>query len=171
MSGDEDEDDEGEGERESDEDKNDNDEEALKSTLGNPRDDRPFILPKIWTINNFLPTMSNKVFGTLRDRYQIPDNIPIRLPGKFEKCYSGKTADVDMYDAMFAVRLRLPLTALHPSVHPHITGEQEAFIRRVTKILLDEQRCRDLITLDTLHLYCEGPETTLVARKLNAYSS
>ena len=46
---------------------------------------RPFILPKIWTINDFMPTITKKVFKELRDRYQIPDNIPIRLPGKFEK--------------------------------------------------------------------------------------
>ena len=57
--------------------------------------------------------MSNKVFNTLRDHYQISNNIPIRLPGKFEKCYSGKTTDVGMYDAMFAAGLRLPLTALY----------------------------------------------------------
>ena len=57
--------------------------------------------------------MTTKIFNNLRDRYQIPDNIPIHLPGKYEKCYSRKAADVDMYDAMFAVGLRLPLMALH----------------------------------------------------------
>ena len=57
--------------------------------------------------------MTTNIFNNLRDRYQIPDNVPIRLPEKFEKCYSGKTADVGMYDAMFAAGLRLPLTALH----------------------------------------------------------
>ena len=109
--------DEGEG-RKSDGDNNDgdednSDEEVLDSTSGAPRDDRPFILPKIWTVNDFLPTMLDKVFKTLQDRYQIPDDILIRLPGKFEKCYSGKTADVGMYDAMFTAGLRLPLTTLH----------------------------------------------------------
>ena len=109
--------DEGEG-RKSDGDNNDgdkdnSDEEVLDSTSGAPRDDCPFILPKIWTVNDFLPTMLDKVFKTLQDRYQIPDDILIRLPGKFEKCYSGKTADVGMYDAMFAAGLRLPLTTLH----------------------------------------------------------
>lgn len=39
--------------------------------------------------------MSSKVFNTLRD------------------CYTGRTADVCMYDAMFAARLRLPLTDLY----------------------------------------------------------
>ena len=106
------EEDEGEGKK-SDRDNNDGDEEALDRTSGAPRDDHPFILPKIWTVNDFLPMMSYKVFKTLQDRYQIPDNIPIRLPGKCEKCYLGKTADVGMYDAMFEARLRLLLIALH----------------------------------------------------------
>jgi len=108
----EDEDDEEE-KRESDGDENDDDEEVIESTSGNLGDDRPFILPKEWTVNDFLPIMSDKVFKTLHDRFQIPDYIPIRLLGKFEKCYTGKTANVDMYDAMFTVGLRLPLTALH----------------------------------------------------------
>ena len=113
------EEDEGEGREsdgdnnDSDEDNNDSDEEALDSTSGTPEDDHPFILPKIWTINDFLPAMLDKVFNTLCDRYQILDNIPIHLPRKFEKCHSGKTTNVGMYDAMFAARLRLPLMALH----------------------------------------------------------
>ena len=74
---------------------------------------RPFILPSIWTVNNFYPTMTRKVFNTLHDRHQIPDNIPFRLPGKFEKCYLGKMAYVGMYDAMFTAGLRLSLTTLH----------------------------------------------------------
>ena len=57
--------------------------------------------------------MSDKVFKELRVRYQLPEHIPIHLPKENEKCYSGRTADVGMYDAMFAVELRLPLTALH----------------------------------------------------------
>ena len=63
--------------------------------------------------NDFKPTMTTKIFNNLRDRYQIPDNIPIPLLGKYEKCYSRKTADIGMYDAMFAAGLRLPLIELH----------------------------------------------------------
>ena len=74
---------------------------------------RPFILSTIWTVNDFKPIMTTNIFKTLRDRYQIPDNIPIRLLGKFEKCYSGKIANVGMYDIMFTIGLRLPLTTLH----------------------------------------------------------
>ena len=57
--------------------------------------------------------MTTNIFKNLRNRYQIPDNIPICLPGKFEKCYSWKTVDVGMYDTMFMAGLRLPLMALH----------------------------------------------------------
>ena len=57
--------------------------------------------------------MSDKVFKELRSRYQIPDYIPIHLLRKNERCYSGRTADVGMYDVMFAAGLRLPLIALH----------------------------------------------------------
>ena len=57
--------------------------------------------------------MSEKVFKELRIRFQIPNHISIRLPRKKEKCYTGRTTDVGMYDAVLAARLRLPLTALH----------------------------------------------------------
>ena len=74
---------------------------------------RPFILPQICTMNDFYPTMSQKVFNTLRDRHQIPEHIPFRLPRKFKRCYSGKMANIGMYDDMFTAGLRLPLTKLH----------------------------------------------------------
>ena len=88
---------------------------SVEGSSGSSRDGhtRPFILPTIWIVNDFKLTMTTKIFNNLRDRYQIPNNIPIRLPGKYEKCYSEKTAEVGMYDAMFAARLRLPLTVLH----------------------------------------------------------
>ena len=117
--GEEEEIDEGEDEGnkgEDDGDEGDADERTLKGgSSGSPRDGHthPFILPKIWTVNDFLPTMMANIFKNLRDRYQIPDHIPIRLLRKFEKCYSRKTADVGMYDAMFVAGLRLPLTTLH----------------------------------------------------------
>ena len=72
-----------------------------------------FILPQIWTINDFLPKMTTNIFKDLRDCYQIPDHIPICLSRKFEKCYSGKTMNVGIYDATLTAGLRLPLTSLH----------------------------------------------------------
>ena len=120
--GDEDEYDESEGEKEgelegeNDEDEDESDEGAfVEGSSRSPGDGhtRPFILSAIWTINDFKPTMTTKIFNNLRDRYQILDNISIRLPGKYEKCYSRKIAEVSMYYAMFATGLRLPLIALH----------------------------------------------------------
>ena len=57
--------------------------------------------------------MSDRVFKELSSRYQILDHISIRLSKENKRCYSGRTADVGMYNAMFAMGLRLPLTALH----------------------------------------------------------
>ena len=97
--GDGDEDDDGEGSSEG-------------ASVG-PGDNRPFILLAECAVNKFLPSMSDKIFSELRVRYQIPEHIPIRLPYEDKKCYTGRTADVGMYDAMFAADLRLLLTALH----------------------------------------------------------
>lgn len=57
--------------------------------------------------------MSSKVFNKLRDRFQILENIPLRLLRKFERCYSKKTVDIGMYNAMFVAGLRLQLMELH----------------------------------------------------------
>ena len=78
-----------------------------------PGDNSPFILLAEWAVNKFLPSMSDKIFSESHVRYQIPEHIPICLPYENEKCYTGRIADVDMYDAMFAIGLRLLLTALH----------------------------------------------------------
>ena len=96
-----------------DNDEEDEGEESCEGASVGPGNNHPFILPIEWVVNKFLPSMSDKVFKELRIRYQIPEHIPIRLPKENEKCYSGKTADVGMYDAMFAAEIRLPLTALH----------------------------------------------------------
>ena len=64
-------------------------------------------------VNDFKPPMTTNIFKNLWDHYRIPNNIPIHLPGKFEKCYYGKTANVGMYDAMFVASLILPLMVLH----------------------------------------------------------
>ena len=73
---------------------------------------RPFILPQMWTVNDFLPKMTSKIFKNLRHHFQIPNHITIRLSGNFENCYSRETEDTGMYDATLATGLRLPLTML-----------------------------------------------------------
>ena len=107
---------EGDEEEDDDRDEGDADERTLEvgsSGIPGSGHARLFILPQMWTVNDFLLKMMVNIFKNLRDRYQIPDHIPICLPRKFKKCYSGKTMDVGMYDVTFAARLRLPLTALH----------------------------------------------------------
>ena len=97
--GDEDEYDEGEGENEGelegDDDEDEDESDSGASVEGSSRSagdghTRPFILPAIWTVNNFKSTMMTKLFNNLRDCYQIPNNIPIRLlksstPGRPQK--------------------------------------------------------------------------------------
>ena len=103
--------DEGKGESDKDE-----DEESYEEASVSPGGNRPFILPEDWAINKFLPKMSEKVFKELRTRFHILDHISIRFPRKKEKCYTGRTVDVGMYDAVLAAGLRLPLMALHRQV-------------------------------------------------------
>ena len=67
----------------------------------------------MWIVNNFNLTIKRKHFNTLRERYQIPIEIPIHLPFKFEKCYYHGVDDVGVYEQMFKVGSRLPLSALH----------------------------------------------------------
>ena len=86
---DEGEEDEGDGEDEEDGEDDEEDEGTPSEggDLGGQEDGgaRLFILFAIWTVNDFYPTMSLKVFNnTLRDRYQIPKNILIHLSRKFE---------------------------------------------------------------------------------------
>ena len=104
---------EGERKNGSDGDEDKGDEESCEGTSRGPGDNHSFILPEDWVVNKFLPMMSSRVFKELHPHYQIPENIPIRLPRENERCYSGRTVDVGTYDAMFATGLRLPLTALH----------------------------------------------------------
>ena len=51
----------------------------IQSVVG-PDGLRKFIMLPIWTINDFTSTIKESHFKTLRDKYQIPENIPLRLP-------------------------------------------------------------------------------------------
>ena len=87
-------------------------ESSLRSVIG-PDGLRNFILPLIWTVNNFSSFVKSKHFNTLRDRYKILADVPIRLPRKFEKCYYRDAPNVGMYEQMFKARLSFPLSVLH----------------------------------------------------------
>ena len=59
---------------------------------------KKFVLPLMWMVNDFNSTIQRKHFNTLRERYQILDDIPIHLPFKFEKCYYRGVDDVEVYE-------------------------------------------------------------------------
>ena len=74
---------------------------------------REFILLPLWMVNEFKFTIKQKHFDTLKDKYQIPHNIPIYLLYKSKKCYYQGVDYVGVYKQMFKVGLRFPLSALH----------------------------------------------------------
>ena len=63
-----------------------------------------------WMVNNFVSIIKENHFKTLRENFQIPYNIPIRLS---EKCYYDEVEGVGVYEQMLKVGLRFPLRSLH----------------------------------------------------------
>ena len=70
------------------------------------------MLPE-WTVNNFVSTIKENHFKTLRENYQIPENILILLPYTSKKCYYDGIKGVGIYEQMLKVGLRFPLSTLH----------------------------------------------------------
>ena len=87
----------------------DGEERQIKSIVG-VDGLREFIMLPEWMMNDFNSTIKEKHFSTLRANYQIPDNIPIRLPYKLEKCYYEGVEGVGVYEQMLKVGLRFPLS-------------------------------------------------------------
>ena len=90
----------------------DGDEQILRSVVG-VNGLREFIMLLEWTVNNFVSTIKENHFKTLRENFQILDNIPIRLPYKSEKCYYDGVEGVKVYEQMLKAGLRFPLSSLH----------------------------------------------------------
>ena len=90
----------------------DGDEQILRSVVG-VNGFREFIMLPEWAVNNFVSTIKENHFKTLRENFQIPDNIPIRLPYKSEKCYYDGVKGVGIYEQMLKAGLRFPLSSLH----------------------------------------------------------
>ena len=74
---------------------------------------REFIMLPLWTANDFTSSIKETHFNTLREEYQIPAHIPIRLPYKSEKCYYEGVERVGVYEQMLKAWLRFLLSALH----------------------------------------------------------
>ena len=90
----------------------DGEDQTLRSVVG-VNGLREFIMLLEWMVNNFVSTIKKNHFKTLRENFQIPDNIPIHLPYKSEKCYYDRVEGVEVYEQMLKVGLRFPLSSLH----------------------------------------------------------
>ena len=89
------------------------DAEPLVQFVVGPNGLREFIMLLIWTVNDFNSLIKEPHFKTLRAKYQILDNIPLRLPYKLEKCYYDGVEGVRVYEQMLKAGLRFPLSSLH----------------------------------------------------------
>ena len=91
----------------------------IQSVVG-PDGLRKFIMLPIWTVNDFTSIIKESHFKTLRDKYQIPVNIPLRLPYKSEKCYNDGIEGVGVYEQTLKAGLRFPLSSLHHQLLQHL---------------------------------------------------
>ena len=71
-------------------------EPPIQSIIG-PNGFREFIMLPLWTINDFNSSIKQQHFNTLKEKYQIPVNIQMRLPFRCEKCYYKGAEDVGVY--------------------------------------------------------------------------
>ena len=88
------------------------DKPPIQSVIG-PDGLREFIMLPLWTVNDFISKIKEPHFKTVRDRYQIPVNIPMRLPYKSKKCYYEGPEDMGIFEQMLKVGLKFPLSTLH----------------------------------------------------------
>ena len=87
-------------------------EPPIQSIVG-PDGFREFIMLSMWIVNDFISSIKQAHFNTLREKYRIPVHIPIHLPYKSKKCYYKGVNDVGVYKQMLKVGLRFPLNAFH----------------------------------------------------------
>ena len=70
---------------------------------------REFIILPLWTVNDFVSTIKESHFNKLKEKFQIPENIPLRLPYKSEKCY---------YEGVEGGRAQIPIERFPLSPSP-----------------------------------------------------
>ena len=90
-----------------------NDAELPIQSIINPNGLREFIMLPLGMVNYFRSLIKESHFKTLRAKYQIPDNIPLCLPYKSEKCYYKGVEGVGAYEQMLNAGFRFPLSLLH----------------------------------------------------------
>ena len=123
---------------------------------------REFIMLPEWTVNYFVFTIKENHFKTLRENYQIPENIPIRLPYKSKKCYYDSVGGVGVYEQMLKAGLRFPLSSLHCellkclglSVNQVSSNAWRIFIAMEILYGAMTDDARSLTVREFLHYYC-----------------
>ena len=90
----------------------DDGDQALGSVVG-ADGHREFIMLPEWTVHKFRSIIKDRHFSTFRANFQIPDNIPIRLPYVLEKCYYEGVEGVGVYKQMLKAGLRFSLSTVH----------------------------------------------------------
>ena len=122
---------------------------------------REFIMLLEWTVKNFVSTIKKNHFKTLRDNFQILDNIHICLPYKLEKCYYDGVEGVGVYEQMLKARFRFPLSSLHrellkylgPSVNQVSSNAWRVFIAMEVLYNAMTDGARRLTVREFLHCY------------------
>ena len=96
------------------------DAEPLVQSVMGPDGLRKFIILPLWIVNDFSSTIKESHFKTLRAKFQIPENIPIRLRYKSKKCYYKGVEGAGVYEQVLKVGLRFPLSSLHRHLLKHL---------------------------------------------------
>ena len=139
----------------------DGEEQTLRSVMG-ANGLKEFIMLPEWTVNNFVSTIKENHFKIFRENFQIPDNIPVRLPYKSEKCYYDEVEDVGVYEQMLKAGLRFPLSSLHHellkclglSVNQVSPNVWRVFIAMEVLYNAMTEGARSLTVREFLHCYC-----------------
>ena len=154
----------------------DGEEPTLKFVIG-ANGLREFIILPEWTINNFVSTIKENHFKTLRDNFHIPNNISIRLPYKLKKCYYEGVQGVGVYEQMLKAGLRFPLSSLHRelfkclglSVNQVSPNAWRVFIAMEVLYGAMTDGVKRLTVREFLHCYC--PDEIDKSREIYSFAS
>ena len=139
----------------------DGEEPTLRSIIG-ANGLREFIMLPEWTVNNFVSTIKETHFKTIRANYQIPENIAIHLFYKSEKCYYDGVEGVGIYEQILKAGLRFPLNTFHRellkcldlSVNQVSLNAWRIFIAMEILYGAMTDGARSLTVREFLHCYC-----------------
>ena len=118
---------------------------------------------QFWVAQTYFSIVNSEGLQRIRDRYQIPDDVVLRILDPDERACSSKYDDVAFYEADFNAGLRFPLQPFMRELldHLHLSPCQLApnAWRTVISCMVMWQVCSegvDSLTVDEL-LYCYKP--------------